>query len=181
MTLRHADGTFASGAPEAIYAEVRRIDDLAASEAKRLDQLRSADQLAVTAALSAAEKAVAAALVASEKAVNKAEAAQGQVNATQNEFRGTLRDQAETFLPRAEYLVSQREIQASLDRLSLNISELRSRIDVGPTVLPGLQAQANAAAGFAAGKLDNKTALYAVILAAAAIIGILLNLSKLVP
>lgn len=40
------------------------------------------------------------ALAASDKAVEKADAAQKAVNTTQNEFRGTLTDQAQTFMPK---------------------------------------------------------------------------------
>jgi hypothetical protein len=42
------------------------------------------------------------ALGAADKAVNKAEEAQLRVNQTQNEFRGTLKDQAATLMPRTE-------------------------------------------------------------------------------
>ena len=67
-----------------------------------VDQRFASSEVAVTTALSSAEKAVGAALIAAEKAVEKAEAAQGRVNETQNEFRGTLRDQAADLMPRAE-------------------------------------------------------------------------------
>lgn len=42
------------------------------------------------------------ALAAADKAVNKAEEAQLRVNTTQNEFRGTLKDQAALMMPRKE-------------------------------------------------------------------------------
>jgi hypothetical protein len=88
---------------EAIYAEI-----------KRLDQLRASDQLATSTALTAAEKAVAAALSSSDKAVDKSEIAQKGVNEGQNEFRATLRDQAATFMPRTETESLVRELRAAL-------------------------------------------------------------------
>lgn len=88
------------------------------AEIRRLDALRAADQLAVKAALDAAEKAVAAALAASEKAVNKAELGQQRTNEGQNEFRGQLRDQAATLMPRAEVESLVRELRALIDASS---------------------------------------------------------------
>ena len=74
----------------------------------------------VQAALTSAKEAVAAALAASEKAVDKAETAQSKVNATQNEFRGTLKDQAATLMPikeaEAKFEAQQKQI-AALQRL----------------------------------------------------------------
>jgi hypothetical protein len=57
---------------------------------------------AVTAALAAAEKQTAAELKNQEKAVEKAEIALKEYKMSANEFRGTLKDQAATFMPRAE-------------------------------------------------------------------------------
>jgi len=48
------------------------------------------------------KEAVGAALVAADRATTKAEDSQGRVNATQNEFRGQLKDQAGTFITRTE-------------------------------------------------------------------------------
>ena len=120
----------------AIYAEI-----------KRLDQLRSSDQLATTTALTAAEKAVAAALAASDKAVDKSEMAQKVVNEGQNEFRGTLRDQAATFMPRAETESLVRELRGLIAAQSAHISDLRSRLDIGPPSLGVLQARSDQQTG----------------------------------
>jgi hypothetical protein len=100
---------------DAIYAEI-----------KRLDQLRQSDQLATTTALTAAEKAVAAALAASDKAVEKSETAQKGVNEGQNEFRGTLRDQATTFMPRAETESLVRELRGLLTSQDDEIQSLQN-------------------------------------------------------
>lgn len=55
------------------------------------------------------------ALDASDRAVNKAEEAQLRVNVSQNEFRGALKDQATTLMPRAEYEVNHRSLQKEVD------------------------------------------------------------------
>lgn len=123
---------------EALYVEV-----------KRLDQLRTADQLATSTALTAAEKAVAAALSASDKAVDKSEIAQKGVNETQNEFRGTLRDQASTFMPRAETESLVRELRGLISAQAVEIGGLRSRLDVGPPSLAAIQARSDEQAGAA--------------------------------
>lgn len=140
---RHANGTFAGWSATAIYAEI-----------KRLDQLRSADQTAVAAALSAAEKAVAAALAASEKAVSKAETAQQRVNEGQNEFRGTLKDQAATLMPRTETESIVRELRGLIEGHSATLQNIRSRLDVGPPSLGALQAESDSRRGRDSGTGD---------------------------
>jgi len=124
------------------------------AEIKRLDQLRMADQLATTTALTAAEKAVAAALASSDKATDKAEIAQKGINASQNEFRATLRDQALTFMPRAETESLVRELRGLITAQSETISELRSRLDIGPPSLGVLQARSDQSQGRIAGWND---------------------------
>jgi hypothetical protein len=83
-TPRHADGTFASHSLEAVYAEIRR-----------LDQLRAADQAAALTALTN----------------------QQHVNERQNEFRGALKDQAATLMPRAEAEGLIRDLRATVESL----------------------------------------------------------------
>lgn len=113
------------------------------AEIKRLDQLRAADQTATSTALTAAEKATAAALTAAKEAVNKAEENQRRTNEGQNEFRGQLRDQAATLLPRSEYDVAHRELTSNLDRAFSEIGGLRSRLDVGSPVLASMISQSD--------------------------------------
>lgn len=132
---------------DAVYSEINRLDALLQSEKLHLSELRAADQLAVAAALSAAEKAVAAALVASEKAVNKAEVAQANINVNQNEFRGQLKDQASTLMPRNEAENTTRELRGLLVTLSGELSNMRSRIDIGPPSLGALQSESDARRG----------------------------------
>ncbi len=69
------------------------------------------------------EKAMSAALAAAEKAVDKAEQAQQRVNITQNEFRGTLKDQAADLMPRAETESLVRELNGKIDDLKKSRDE----------------------------------------------------------
>jgi hypothetical protein len=152
------------------YADIRRLDQLMAAERDRVNGLFQAQETAVNAALVAQEKAVAAALAASEKAVNKAEAAQARVNETQNEFRGTLADQARELMPRKETESLIREVRGLLDGMvttregllddvRAQLGDLRSRLDVGPPTLGKLQAGFDQDRGRAAQVLDTRTLL----------------------
>lgn len=160
---------------EALYVEVRRLDELAKSERDRVDGLFRTSETAVNAALVAQEKAVAAALAASEKAVNKAEAAQGNVNETQNEFRGSLKDQATTQMPRAEAEVTFRELRGLIAAQDQVITGLRSRLDVGPPSLGALQARSDADLGRRAGSLDMRNLAFALFGAGIAAAGFVLS------
>jgi len=163
-------------------------------EIKRLDQLRTADQLAlvaalataekaVAAALAAAEKAVAAALESAEKAIAKAETAQQRVNETQNEFRGTLRDQARELMPRNETENLIRELRtlitagsertdAQMDNLQRQIGDMRSRLDVGPPSLATLRSRSDQETGRGAGALDTRTLILAILAGVATLLAI---------
>lgn len=140
---RHGNGQFQSIDPARLGADVSALE----IEIKRIDQLREADQRAVTAALAAAKEAVAAALLAADKAVNKAEEAQARVNVGQNEFRGTLSDQATRLMPRAESENTTRELRDILSALANDVVALRSRVDIGPPSLGTLQAEADSRRG----------------------------------
>lgn len=95
----------------------RRLDERFESQEKAINAALAAAEKAVTAAFAAAEKAVNAALVSAEKAVEKAEASQARVNETQNEFRGTLRDQAADLMPRSETELLIGDLREQLGRL----------------------------------------------------------------
>jgi hypothetical protein len=98
---------------------------------KRLDERFEASEKAVSAALAAAEKAVIAALAASEKAVDKAEVAQQRVNATQNEFRATLKDQAADLMPRAETELLIRELRGTITEVRQSRDPLLANLRKG--------------------------------------------------
>lgn len=84
---------------------------------QRLNEREGSARRAVDAALKAAKEAVDAALISAKEAVGKAEAAQQRVNQTQNEFRGTLKDQASMLMPRAEHDAEMGHIQSQLEEL----------------------------------------------------------------
>lgn len=177
MDVVEANGDLYEGKFERVYSEITRLDQVMAQQEKsaerldserdrRLDQRMDAQETAVAAALAAAEKAVTAALVASEKAVDKAEVAQGKVNETQNEFRGALKDQAATLMPRAEAENIFRELRGLINVQSGEIQTLRSRVDVGPPSLSALQREADKGTGNKQGQLDQRQLIAWVIAAA---------------
>lgn len=82
------------------------------------DQRFTDNDKAVQAALVSQEKAVAAALAAAEKAVIKAETAADKRFDAVNEFRQTLTDQTNTFIPRAEYDAQHKALEDKVDVLT---------------------------------------------------------------
>lgn len=91
---------------------------------KYVDQRFSDNDKAVQAALVSQEKAVSAALAAAKEAVSKAETASEKRFDAVNEFRKTLSDQTNTFLPRPEYDANhtalEDKIQALTDRMNVS-------------------------------------------------------------
>lgn len=69
---------------------------------KRNQQRFDAQKEAINTAMTASEKAIGAAMAAAKEAVLKAEAANERRFELLNEFRGALRDQTASFIPRAE-------------------------------------------------------------------------------
>ena len=122
---------------ERILAEREKRD---AERDKRLDERFDSQEKAVAAALSAAEKAVSAALLAAEKAVEKAEAAQQRVNVTQNEFRGTLKDQAADLMPRSETELLVNDLRGGLDGLKSFQAKIIGAVGVAMFAMPTLTA-----------------------------------------
>ena len=93
----------------------------------------TAAEKAVAAALSASDKATAAAFAAAKEAVAKAEVAQQKVNENQNEFRGTLRDQAAGLMPRSE-------TELLVAGLRDKIDEIRKTVDTSTGHSGGMNA-----------------------------------------
>jgi hypothetical protein len=85
-----------------------------------------AQKEAVYAAFTAQEKAIAAALTAADRAVAKAEIASEKRFDSVNEFRAQLSDQAQTFLPRAEF---DRANTAVNDKMDSNNKALVDKIE----------------------------------------------------
>jgi hypothetical protein len=90
----------------------------------RHQQRFDAQEKAVRDALAAAEKAVAAAMSAASLAVTKAEVAAEKRLDSVNEFRGQLKDQAATLLPRTE---SEQRFTTVEQRLS-KIESMQTRV-----------------------------------------------------
>lgn len=105
------------------------------------DDLRQADK-----------DALAIALTSADKATEKAETAQKVVNASQNEFRATLKDQAATLMPRSESEQVFKELRTQLDDLKTRVSKIEN-IKLGAN--------------------ESRTGLYAAIATVGVILGIL--------
>ena len=75
----------------------------------------------------AQKEAVAAALAAADRAVAKAESAAERRFEAQNEFRGTLSDQARLLMPRAEAEQAFKTINDKIDGLSSRVSSREDR------------------------------------------------------
>jgi len=99
---------------------------------------------AVAAALAAQKEITSNAFVASEKAIVKAEESQRETNNKSNEFRGQLKDQNETMIPRLEAhtkfqaldeKLDQRQVATDrrLDELAKNIAALRENAALYPS------------------------------------------------
>jgi chromosome segregation ATPase len=150
-------------------AEIARLK----AEIKRLDQVIMLNERAWGQRTADATRAVEAALAAAEKATTKAEFNQRQVNETQNEFRGSLRDQGLTMMPRSEAENTYREIRDLITRLTEQFNELRSRVDVGPPTHTTLQTRSDEEAGRHRGQQNIQAALFAlagIVIAAIAIL-----------
>lgn len=108
-----------------------RLENLVAAINERLISLRdlvderdaryleryNSQQTAVTSAFVASKELSNQVALASTKAVDKAEAAQAGKNDMQNEFRGQLKDQADTLMSKAEF---DAQHKALIDRVSVN-------------------------------------------------------------
>lgn len=87
----------------------------------------------------AQEKAVAAALAAAKEAVAKAEAAAEKRFEGLNEFRGTLKDQQATLVPRSEFTALLKAIDEKVQSNDARISQVISRAE-GANYLWGIVA-----------------------------------------
>ena len=94
------------------------LNERYATQTKAVDAAFVAQQAAMEKAFTAADKAVQAALDAAKEAVTKAETASEKRFEAVNEFRGQLSDQAQMFLPRAEFTVQHDAVVAQLTALT---------------------------------------------------------------
>ena len=103
------------------------------------------------------KEALAIALTSADKANEKAEAAQRVVNTSQNEFRGTLKDQAATLMPRGESEAVTKELRTQIDDLKGKVTTLESRKQ---------------------GASDNQKGIYAAIAAVGGILAIIIMVAN---
>ena len=96
---------------EQLYALINERD-------RQYQQRFEGQEKAVNAALIAAKEAVNAALAAAKEAVTKAEVANEKRLDNVNEFRGQLKDQAATLMPRAESDIHFKAIENELARIN---------------------------------------------------------------
>jgi hypothetical protein len=86
----------------------------------------------------AQEKAVAAALAAAKEAVAKAEGAAEKRFDSVNEFRGNLKDQQATFIPRTEVDVRFKSIEAKIADNEMRINQIVSRAEGSAQLWQGI-------------------------------------------
>jgi len=84
----------------------------------------AANEKAIQAAFAANEKATAAALASAKEAVMKAEISADKRFESVNEFRGQLKDQAATLLPRTEYTSELLALHARMEGVEGELSKL---------------------------------------------------------
>jgi hypothetical protein len=87
-----------------------------------------------------------------QEAIVKAEEAQQRVNITQNEFRGTLADQASQLMPRKEFETVHAEVVRQVSEVRDSIASIRTDIAVGPAAIPQLLREQSHSSGFTEGK-----------------------------
>lgn len=111
--------------PQTPNTEVSMSQILAiiAERDRQYGQRFDAQEKAVINALAAAEKAVTTAMAAAEKAVIKAEGAAEKRFEAVNEFRAQLRDQAGTFMGRAESSAKFNDIERRLDNMEQSVNK----------------------------------------------------------
>lgn len=108
----------ASIRPSTSDLTIEQLYSLINERDRQYQQRFEGQEKAVNAALIAAKEAVNAALAAAKEAVTKAEVANEKRLDNVNEFRGQLKDQAATLLPRAEADIRFRSMEVDLARLN---------------------------------------------------------------
>ncbi len=109
--------------------QYKSMYELVAAMDKRYEQVRAAQDLATQLALTAQKDSVAAALVSADRAVTKAEGAAKERLDSMNEFRGTLSDQATTFITRNEAEQRLTSTAEKMETMMVSISERVSKLE----------------------------------------------------
>lgn len=103
--------------------KINAVEKVAAAETKRIDSDIQQLNILLDERSVNQEKGVHAALEATKEAIAKSDAATEKRFESVNEFRRTLSDQTNTFLPRAEYIASHKPLEDKIIELTnrLNI------------------------------------------------------------
>lgn len=107
-------------------------------------------------------------------AQDKFEATVQRDSVKQNEFRGALDDVNQLKVDRREM----EAVTARIDDLAKQVGDLRSRLDVGPAAIPGLQAYQNQQAGRHEGVNSSVGFLVSAVAVSASIIGVVVVLAN---
>lgn len=108
---------------------IEQLQELINERDRQYQQRFEGQDNAVNAALIAAKEAVNAALAAAKEAVTKAEVANEKRLDNVNEFRGQLKDQAATLMPRAEADVHFKAIENEVARINAIVLTSRGRFE----------------------------------------------------
>ena len=161
-----------------VYAEIRRLDELREEEHVSRTRLAQERDRRFDQQLQAQKEAVAVALTQAEKASERSQTAQDKVNTTQNEFRGSLNDYVKDLVTRRENEQVIAELRGLIAQLASSVTDLRSRIDVGPPSLSTLQSRSDESQGRRSGALDTRTLMFALVGAAGVIAAIVAVLTR---
>lgn len=146
-------------------AKIDGVKELAAAENARLCEM-----------IQGLERLVTANERARDLAQQKFEATVERDSVKQNEFRGALNDLGQQMATRRELETATGAQEHINEELRLRVGELRSRIDVGPPAIPGIQDRLSTDIGRREGGQQLAKAIYAAIGAVAAVIGVSLAL-----
>ncbi len=166
--------TAAAGLKETFNIELKGIGENLTS----LDRLTEAKFVTYRTLIDSQADKVALALDASEKAITKAEIATDKRFHSMNEFRKALADLSSTMATRREMEASVTELKGITTENNKQISELRSRLDVGPAGLSTLQNQYSTMQGRTQGSDITMSKIYGAIGAVGAVLGILVLLAN---
>jgi hypothetical protein len=144
----------------------------------RVNERFEIQEKAVQTALLGQEKAVSAAIIAADRAVTKAETATEKRFESVNEFRSTLADQASMLMPKSEAEIRFKSVEIKFDDLSKQLTDLRSRVDVGPAGLRALQTISDINSGVKQGSDENYTRIALIIATTAAIVAVAVRFIK---
>lgn len=166
--------TVAAGLKNMFDIQLKGLDDKVTS----LDKFTDAKFVTFRTLIDSQAEKVALALEASEKAILKKEEADNKRFDSANGDKKALADLSNTMATRREMEASVAELKSITSENNKQISELRSRLDVGPAGLSSLQNQYSALQGRTAGSEITIGKVYGAIGAIGAVLGIIVLLAN---